>query len=210
MQRNIMRTFLASALLFSVPLATVLPSAGCGAGIRKHDKLINLSVEADQALADLDAQYQRRADLLPNAVKIVKARAASEKEILAEVTKARASATQVTLDASVMKDPEALAAYQATQQQVAQSFGKLMEIHEKYPELKSDEGWQQLMTQLEGTENRILIGRKKYNAAVAAYNKELMIVTGKALDMITGDDMFQPKIGFKAQAGAGKAPDLDL
>jgi LemA protein len=143
-------------------------------------------------------------------VEIIKKRAESEKDILAEVTKARASATQVTLSPEVMKDPEALAAYQANQQQIAQSFGKLMEIHEKYPELKSDAGFQELVTQLEGTENRILIARKKCNEAVMHYNNELMIMSGKALDAITGDDMFQPRAMYKAQAGAEQAPDLDL
>lgn len=201
---------LSSLLAVGVPTAPLLLTSGCGTGIKKHDQLIRLSGECDKALGDLDAQYQRRADMLPNMVKIVKKRAESEQEILTGIVEARASATQITLSPEVLKDPEAMKKFNANQQQIAQSFGKLMEIHEKYPELKSDEGFQELMTQLEGTENRILIARKKYNEAVMNYNNELMVVTGKALDAITGDEMFQPRAMYKAQAGAEKAPDLDL
>jgi LemA protein len=139
----------------------------------------------------------------------VKARAASEKEILTGIVEARAAATSITIDAKALENEETMAKYQANQTQVAQSFGRLMEIHEKYPELKSDEGFQSLMTQLEGTENRILIARKKYNAAVKAYNYEVLNSGGKVFNQITGE-MFTARVSFKAQAGAEKAPDLDL
>jgi LemA protein len=201
-----MRMLLAFVIFLTLPFF----ATGCLSGIRKHDKLIVLAGECDRALADLDAQYQRRADLLPNMVKIAKKRAESEQDILTGIVEQRAKATAITLSPDVMKDPEALAVYQSNQQQIAQSFGRLMEIHEMYPELKSDAGFQELMTQLEGTENRILVARKKYNQAVMDYNNELMIVTGKALDAITGDDMFQPRPFYQAQTGVEKSPELDM
>ena len=203
------RFWVLCALLFAVviPMATV--TTGCGTGVQKHDKLTATYVDCDEAWANLQAQYQRRADLLPQAVKIVKARAASEKEILQNIVDARANATKVTLDPKSLSDPEAVKAFQANQTQIAQSFGRLMEIHEKYPELKSDQGFQELMTQLEGTENRILIARKKYNAAVKAYNYEVLNSGGKVFNAITGE-MFTARVMFEASAAAQQAPDLDL
>lgn len=210
MRRNtLLRTVLASALTIGLPVATVAQMSACGTGVKKHDKLTATYVACDEAWANLEAQYQRRADLLPQAAKIVKARAASEKDILQGIVDARAKATAITIDAKALEDEETMAKYQANQQQVAQSFGRLMEIHEKYPELKSDEGWQQLMTQLEGTENRILIARKKYNAAAKDYNYEVLNSGGKVFNAITGE-MFTARVSFKAQAGADQAPDLGL
>jgi len=208
-RKTLLRTVLTSALTFSLPILVLTPMVGCGTGVAKHDKLTATYVACDQAWADLEAQYQRRADLLPQAVKIVKARAGSEKEILTGIVEARAKATSITIDAKALENPETMAKYQANQTQVAQSFGRLMEIHEKYPELKSDEGFQNLMTQLEGTENRILIARKKYNQAVADYNYEVLNSGGKVFNAITGE-MFAARVSFKAQAGADAAPDLDL
>jgi len=201
---------LASLLMIALPAAPLLLTSGCTCGVGKHDKLVRLETEVDRKWADLQGQFQRRANLLPNAVKIVKARAGSEKDILTGIAEARASATQVKLTAADLNDPAKLETFRASQTQVAQSFGRLMEIHEKYPELKSDQGFQDLMTQLEGTENRINIAVQEYNKAVADYNAELKIVSGKALDAITGDEMFQPRAMYEAQAGAEIAPDLDI
>lgn len=201
---------LSTALALSLPVALVLPSTGCTCGIKKHDKLIELDENCNEAWANVEAQYQRRMDLLPNAVKIAKKVAEHESETLTAVTQARASATQVKITPQDLDDPEKMKKFEASQQEVAQSFGKLMHVAEKYPELKADRAFQGLMAQVEGTENRILQARKKYNAAVSSYNKELRIVSGKALDAITGDEMFQPRTPFSAMAGAQNAPDLDL
>jgi LemA protein len=200
---------LSSALVLAIPLSIAASTTACMPGVAKHDKLTATYVECDEAWANLEAQYQRRADLLPQAAKIVKARAASEKDILTGIVEARAAATSVTIDAKALESEETMAKFQANQTQVAQSFGRLMEIHEKYPELKSDEGFQSLMTQVEGTENRILIARKKYNAAVKAYNFQVLNSGGKVFNAITGE-MFAARVSFKAQAGAEKAPELDL
>jgi LemA protein len=204
-----LKTLFTTAILLSVPVLT-FPQTGCTCGIKKHDKLIMLDEECNEAWANVEAQYQRRMDLLPNAVKIAKKVAEHESETLTAVTNARASATQVKITPQDLDDPEKMKKFEASQQEVAQSFGKLMHIAEKYPELKADKAFTKLMDQLEGTENRILIARKKYNEAVKKYNTELRIVSGKALDAITGDEMFQPRHPFTAQAGADKAPELDL
>jgi LemA protein len=181
----------------------ILPGAGC---LQKHDRMAEKEVACDEAWANIDAQYQRRADLIPNLVKVAKASAAHEKETLEAVMKARASATQVQVNPS---DAESLAKYQAAQGDVTQALGKLMMVSESYPDLKANAQFATLMDQLEGTENRILIARKKYNAAVADYNKELARAGGKVFNSVTGQ-MFEPRAMFTAQAGAEKAPDLDL
>jgi LemA protein len=205
-----LRAVLTTALTLAIPITTVAQMSGCMCGIKKHDKLIELLEDCNEAWANVEAQYQRRMDLLPNAVKIAKKVAEHESETLTAVTEARASATQVKITAKDLDDPEKMKKFEASQQQVAQSFGKLMHVAEKYPELKADRAFQDLMAQIEGTENRILVARKKYNKAVSSYNKELRIVSGKALDAITGDEMFQPRHPFTAQAGAENAPELDL
>jgi LemA protein len=202
---------LSGLLLVGIPTAPLLMTTGClCGGIEKHDQLIALDGECDEAWANIDAQYQRRMDLLPNMVKLAKKVAEHEKDTLTEVTKARASATQIQITQADLSDPEKMEKFHASQQQVAQSFGKLMHIAEKYPELKGDQGFMKLMDQLEGTENRILIARKKYNKAVKNYNTGLKKFGGKVLDKVTGDVMFEPRTMYKAQAGAEVAPDLDL
>ena len=122
---------------------------------------------------DVENQYQRRADLIPNLVATVKGFAAQEKDVLEGVTKARASASQVTLDASKLTDPAQVAAFEQAQGQVSGALSRLLVTVEKYPELKSNENFLQLQSQLEGTENRITVARRDYNAAVQDYNTEI-------------------------------------
>lgn len=122
---------------------------------------------------DVENQYQRRADLIPNLVATVKGFAAQEKDVLEAVTKARASATQVTVDPSKLTDPEQMAKFEAAQGQVGSTLGRLLVTVEKYPELKSNENFLQLQSQLEGTENRITVARRDYNMAVQDYNTEI-------------------------------------
>lgn len=202
------RLFIISLLLIALPELVLLPACKCG--IAKHDRLIDLDTDCDQKWADLESAYQRRMDLLPSMVKIVKARAGSEKSTLEAVMQARANATSVKITAADLNDPEKIKQFEASQQEVSQSFGRLMEIHEQYPDLKSDQGFADLIEQLEGCENRIHVARKEYNAAVAAYNKELKHFDGKVLDEVTGDVLFAPRVFFSAQEGADKAPNLDL
>ena len=145
---------------------------------------------------DVENQYQRRADLIPNLVATVKGFAAQEKDVLEAVTKARASATQVTVDPTKLSDPAQMAAFEQAQGQVGSALGRLLVTVEKYPELKSNENFLQLQSQLEGTENRITVARRDYNEAVQAYNTEIRTFPSLiAAKVIYGS---QPIAPFKA------------
>jgi LemA protein len=152
-------------------LALVL--TGCG---------VNTIPTKDQAVkakwADVQAAYQRRADLIPNLANTVAGYAAQEKSVLIEVTQARASATQVKIDASTITNPAKFAEFQQAQDRLSGVLGRLMAISENYPDLKSNQNFLALQSQLEGTENRIEISRRDYNEAVRDYNTELVTVPG--------------------------------
>lgn len=154
---------------------------------------------------DVENQYQRRADLIPNLVATVKGFAAQEKDVLEAVTKARASATQVTVDPNKLTDPKQMEAFAQAQGQVGSALGRLLITVEKYPELKSNENFLQLQSQLEGTENRIAVARRDYNEAVQAYNTEIRTFPS----MVTAKVIYgsQPIAPFKATTvGAESAP----
>ena len=144
--------------------------AGCGVNAipTKQEK-------AKAAFADLQADYQRRSDLIPNLVQTVQGYAQQEHAVLVDVIKARASATQVTLDPTKLSDPAAVQRYQAAQSSISGALGRLMVVSEKYPDLKSNENFLALQSQLEGTENRITIARRDYNEAVRDYNTTLRV-----------------------------------
>jgi LemA protein len=145
---------------------------------------------------DVENQYQRRADLIPNLVATVKGFAAQEKDVLESVTKARASASQVTVDPTKLSDPAQMAAFEQAQGQVGSALGRLLVTVEKYPELKSNENFLQLQSQLEGTENRITVARRDYNEAVQAYNTEIRTFPSLiAAKVIYGSEPIAP---FKA------------
>jgi LemA protein len=154
---------------------------------------------------DVENQYQRRADLIPNLVATVKGFAAQEKDVLESVTKARASASQVTVDPTKLSDPAQMAAFEQAQGQVGSALGRLLVTVEKYPELKSNENFLQLQSQLEGTENRITVARRDYNEAVQSYNTEIRTFPSLiAAKVIYGS---QPIAPFKATtANAETAP----
>jgi LemA protein len=154
---------------------------------------------------DVENQYQRRSDLIPNLVATVKGYAAQEKDVLEAVTKARASATQVTVDPTKLPDPSQMAAYEQAQGQLGSALGRLLVTVEKYPDLKSNENFLQLQSQLEGTENRIAVARRDYNEAVQSYNTEIRTFPSIiAAKVIYGA---QPLAPFKATAtNADQAP----
>jgi LemA protein len=147
--------------------------AGCGV-----NTIPTKEERARAAWADVQADYQRRADLIPNLVETVKGFAAQERTVLVAVTQARASATQVKVDASTLTNPAAFQQYEQAQNQLSGVLGRLMAISEKYPDLKSNENFLALQSQLEGTENRIAIARRDYNEAVRDYNTELRTFPG--------------------------------
>jgi LemA protein len=181
---------------------TALLLSGCGVNT------IPAKEEAVKAKwADVENQYQRRADLIPNLVSTVKGYAAQEKDVLEAVTKARASASQVTVDPTKLSDPKQLAAFEQAQGALGQSLGRLLVTVEKYPDLKSNELFLQLQSQLEGTENRITVARRDYNMAVQDYNTEIRtfpsLITAK---VVYGAEPIAP---FKATTvNADKAPEV--
>jgi LemA protein len=149
-------------------LAVVLASAhlsGCG-----YNKLQNQDEGVKAAWSDVVNQYQRRADLIPNLVATVKGYAAHEERVLVGVTEARANATSIQLTPELLNDPQAFAKFQAAQGQLTQALKSLLVTVERYPELKADQNFRDLQSQLEGTENRISVSRNRYIEAVRDYN----------------------------------------
>ncbi len=171
-----------------------------------YNGMVSQQEQATTELANVQAQYQRRADMMPQLAKIVKAYAKHEKETFEEVTKARAAVGQVKLDASNLTS-EKLKAYTEAQGELASAFSKLMVVAEKYPELKASENFKSLQVQEEGTENRISEARRKYNDAVQSYNQTVRKMPNA---LIAGIFNFQVMPKFEASAGAEKAPDLDI
>lgn len=152
-------------------LALLLLAGSSGCGIQAIPRAGN---QVEAAWGEVQNQYQRRADLIPNLVATVKGYAAHERETLDAVTRARASATQVTLTTDDT-DPASVAKFEAAQGELTRALGKLLMVSERYPELKADQGFRDLQAQLEGTENRISIARRRYVEAVQVYNNLLTV-----------------------------------
>lgn len=185
-----------AAVLIVVPLAL----AGCGINtIPTKDE------RAKAAWAEVQNQYQRRSDLIPNLVSTVQGFAAQEREVLVAVTEARASATQVQVNADTVTDPEQFQRFAEAQNQLSGVLGRLMMIQERYPELKSNQNFLALQSQLEGTENRIAIARRDYNEAVRDYNTEIRTFPG-AIWANTIHGWAEPMQTFEASASAQTAP----
>jgi len=196
-----MRARIAAALAVAV---LSLQLAGCG--------INTIPTEEERARAtwsEVLNQYQRRSDLVPNLVETVKGYAQQERDVLIQVTEARAKATQVKVDASTITDPEAFKKFQDAQAQLSGVLGRLLAIQERYPELKSNANFLALQSQLEGTENRIAVARRDYIEAVRVYNTELKTFPGVLWAMtlyrnnkpmetftITEEQMRTPKVNF--------------
>jgi LemA protein len=145
-----------------------------------------LEEQAKARWSDVQNQYQRRAELIPNLVETVKGFAKQESEVLTRVIEARAKATQVQVNANQLTDPEALRRFQEAQSQLSGALGRLIATSEAYPELKSNQNFLALQSQLEGTENRISVARRDYIQAVQAYNTETRTFPGRLWAMIYG------------------------
>ncbi|MBO9710969.1 MAG: LemA family protein [Caulobacter sp.] len=188
------------ALLVAIPVGL----AGCG---------INTIPTQDEATktawAEVQNQYQRRSDLIPNLVATVKGYAAQEKEVLTAVTEARASATQVKVDASTITDPAQFQQFAAAQDKLSGVLGRLMMVQEQYPDLKSNQNFLALQSQLEGTENRIAIARRDYNQTAQVYNTTLRTFPSIlwAKTIYSGQ---KPAQLFQATAAAQSAPTVDF
>ncbi|MCI1246674.1 MAG: LemA family protein [Prevotella sp.] len=171
-----------------------------------YNGMVTKQETATTALADVQSTYQRRADLLPNLTKVVKAYAKHENSTFKEVAEARSKASQITLDAASLT-PEKLKQFENAQGELSAALGKLMMISERYPDLKASENFKDLQIQLEGTENRINEARQKYNEAVQNYNVSIRRIPNVLVSGFLG---FQKMAKFEAAAGADKAPVLDI
>jgi LemA protein len=182
-------------------LVGVLVVGGMAAGA--YNKLNAADQAVSGAWAQVENVYQRRADLIPNLVETVKGAANFEKETLTQVIQARASATQVKLDANSIKDPAAFAQFQKAQDGLGSAIGRLLVSVEKYPELKANQNFRDLQTQLEGTENRISVERGRFNDATQAYNTLRRSFPTVIVANFAG---FKERPFFKAAEGADKPP----
>ena len=178
--------------------------AGCGI-----NAIPTKQETAKARFADLQADYQRRADLVPNLVATVQGYAQQERTVLTQVTQARASATQTTIDPSKLTDPQAMQRYQAAQNQLGGALSRLLVVVEKYPDLKSNENFLALQSQLEGTENRIAIARRDYNEAVRDYNTTLKVFP-TVFWAKTMYSSYQPMQPFEASEAAQTAPTVSF
>jgi LemA protein len=188
-------------LLLSCGLALLPGLCGCG-----YNQMQQNEEAVFAAWADVEATYQRRADLIPNLVEVVKAYAAHERETLQAVTEARARVGQVTLPAKSLSDPAAFAKFQAAQGELSGALSRLLVVAENYPDLKANQNFRDLQHQLEGTENRINVARQRYNAAVQTFNSSIRTFPNN----LTNNFLLhlERKEPFKAQPGAEVAPQV--
>ena len=171
-----------------------------------YNDMVELDENVNREWSQVENQYQRRLDLIPNLVNVVKGYASHEKETLEGVIEARAKATQTTIDPSNMTE-EQFANFQKSQDGLSGALNRLMVVVEKYPDLKATDNFKQLQAQLEGTENRITLARKDYNDAATIYNKEVRSFPNSMLAGIFG---FSVRPQFKAQEGAESAPTVQF
>jgi LemA protein len=195
-----LRRFARLAILLIAPLAL----AGCGV-----NDIPRKQVAAQTAWADVQNDYQRRADLIPNLVATVRGYAAQEQRVLVDVTQARASATQVKVDASTLTNQAAFNQYAQAQDRLSGVLGRLMMIQERYPDLKSNQNFLALQDQLEGTENRIAVARRDYNSAVQDYNTTLQVLP-TSIWAATFYRNHKAMALFTATAGAQSAPTVNF
>ena len=174
--------------------------------VNVYNGLVEQQESVENAWAQVENQYQRRADLVPNLVATVKGYASHEQETLEGVINARAKATQITIDPT-NATPEQLAAYQAAQGELSQALGRLLAVAENYPDLKANENFRDLQAQLEGTENRITTARQMFNDEARQYNTNIRRFPK---NIIAGMFGFEKKPYFEAEEGANKAPKVEF
>lgn len=188
-------------LKYFFALVALMPLTSCN-----YNSLVDKQQTVEQSWAQVENQYQRRADLIPNLVNTVKGYTAHESETFIKVTEARAKATSITIDADNLTE-ENLAQFQAAQNELSQALKSLLAVTEAYPDLKANENFMNLQTQLEGTENRIATARMRYTDAVKDYNTAIKKFP---TTIYAGWFGFQPKPQFKAEEGAQRAPQVEF
>ncbi len=169
-----------------------------------YNTFVTLEENVNQRWAQVENVYQRRADLIPNLVEVVKGYAKHEKETLQAVVEARSKVGgQINVGANILNDPQAFARFQQAQDALSSALQRLMVVVERYPDLKANQNFLELQAQLEGTENRIAVERRRFNEAVQAYNTAIRKFPGNILAGMFG---FKEKAYFKAQPGSEKVP----
>ena len=192
------RIFVRALALAIVSLAL----AGCGI-----NTIPTLQERAKAAWSEVLNQYQRRADLIPNLVETVKGYAAQESKVLTEVVEARAKATQVTLPPDILTNPDAFKRFQEAQSELSGALARLLAVVENYPDLKSNQNFLALQSQLEGTENRIAIARRDYISAVKDYNTEIRTIPGRWWRAVLYPDA-EPMQNFTVAEETTKVPEV--
>jgi LemA protein len=175
--------------------------SGCG-----YNDMVKLDEDVKAKWNQVETQYQRRSDLIPNLVNTVKGAAKFEQSTLTQVVEARAKATQITIDPDKLT-PENIEKYQAAQGQVSQALGRLLMVTENYPTLTATAQFRDVSAELAGTENRIAVARKDFNEAIQTYNTK---IRSFPTNLTAGMFGFKQKEGFKAEAGAEKAPKVEF
>lgn len=193
------------ALPILLVLFAILTIGGC-MSCNLQKTLVTQDESVKAKWAEVQNQYQRRADLIPNLVNTVKGAANFEQKTLTDVIEARAKATSINIDPNDLT-PEKLKEFQAAQGQLSQALGRLMVVTENYPELKANQNFLALQDQLEGTENRITVARKNYNTSVESYNVSVRQFPNNIFAGMLG---FTPKSTFEADAAAQKAPTVSF
>lgn len=175
-------------------------------GVNTYNSLTALDEQVNNSWANVETQYQRRADLIPNLVNTVKGYATHERETLEGVISARSKATQITVDPSELT-AEKMEAYQKAQGEISAALGKLLAITENYPDLKASEHFKELQAQLEGTENRITVARKNFNDVARAFNTAIRLFPKNIIANMNG---FEKRAYFEASEGAEQAPKVEF
>lgn len=173
-------------------------------GVSAYNGLVKMDESVNTAWSNVENQYQRRADLIPNLVNTVKGYAAHEKETFQAVTEARSKATQMSISADELT-PEKMLEYQKAQGEVGAALSRLLAITEAYPDLKANENFKELQAQLEGTENRISVERRNFNEVARSYNTSIRTFPKTIIADICG---FDKRPYFEAEEGANKAPEV--
>lgn len=187
-------------------LVAILVGGGLWLG-GSYNSLVTSEEGVKTAWAQVENVYQRRADLIPNLVETVKGYAAHERETLEGVVKARAEASQTKIDPANLSNPEALAQFEKAQQGLSGALSRLLVVVERYPDLKANQNFLALQTQLEGTENRITVERNRFNEVARGFNTKVRVFPGNLIARLFG---FEAKTYFEAAAGAEAAPKVSF
>ena len=203
MAKYIIKPAMARGLLIGLVVVVILVGGTLAWAVSVSNQLVVAEQNVNEKWAQVQNVYQRRADLVPNLVETVKGFAAQERTVLEAVTKARASATAIQLSPQALSDPKAVERWQAAQNQLGGALSRLLVTVERYPDLKSNANFLALQTQLEGTENRITVERRRFNEAVRDYNTRLRLFPGSVVAAMAG---YAPKAFFEATPDAATAP----